>query len=239
MRLPLTRNQQYFLIAIAVLVVLYVIFVTGPATLIGRAIGLIIGFTIHEYAHAYTALRLGDRTAYFQGRVSLDPRVHLEPLGMVLALIAGFGWAKPVPVNTRAFYPHERQGLMIVALAGPVSNVILGIIFGIGMRLADVIVPFSNTGVVNFFYDVLATIIFFNLVLFFFNLIPLSPLDGWKIMIGLLPPEQAYEMSRYEQQSTTVLLLLLLFGLAIPGLSIFGAIILPPVRFLFQLITGF
>ena len=96
----------------------------SPEVLIGRVIGLVIGFTLHEWAHAWTAYRLGDNTAYYQGRLTLSPRVHIEPMGIILALIAGFGWARPVPVNPRAFYPHEKRGLVIVSLAGPLMNLL-------------------------------------------------------------------------------------------------------------------
>jgi Zn-dependent protease len=93
--------------------------------LLGRVIGLVLGFTLHEWAHAWTAYRLGDQTAYYRGRLTLDPRAHIEPLGIILALVAGFGWAKPVPVNPAAFYPNEKRGLVMVSLAGPVMNLLI------------------------------------------------------------------------------------------------------------------
>lgn len=223
------------------------------AVFLGRAIGLLLGFTIHEWAHAYSALRLGDRTAFYQGRVTLDPRAHIEPIGIFLALFAGFGWAKPVPVNPRNFLNPLRD-LMLVALAGPVTNVIIAAVFAVFLRLMEMsgvlvdsgfILASTGTTIVegtnnlyDFLYGVLSTVVFFNLVLFLFNLIPLAPLDGWKIMLGLVPPDTAYELQRYEQQSTMLLFLVIILGFS-PQFNILGRIIGPPLNFLFELLTGF
>jgi len=197
--------------------------------LLGRVIGLIIGFTLHEWAHAWSAYRLGDNTAYFQGRLTLDPRAHIEPIGIILALIAGFGWARPVPVNSRAFYPNEKRGLVIVSLAGPVMNLLLALGFGLVIRLmiagsllesrfgilrsgAWVEIGIGSSGAFTFLYHVLGTILVFNLVLFLFNLVPLSPLDGYKIAVGTLPPEYSNWLIRYERETTLALMLLILVG---------------------------
>jgi Zn-dependent protease len=204
------------------------------AVLLGRLIALVIGFTLHEWAHAWSAYRLGDDTPYYRGRLTLDPRAHIEPLGIILALIAGFGWAKPVPVNPRAFYPHEKRGLVIVALAGPVMNLLVAIAIGMGFRVllgADVLG--------DFFYDLLLTIVLFNLVLFLFNLIPLAPLDGYKIAVGVLPPEQSYRMIRYERETTLILMMVIMVGAITRGrLDILWTVLGPPLRFLFDLIVG-
>lgn len=203
------------------------------AILVGRAIALVIGFTIHEFAHAWTAYRLGDKTAYYQGRLTLDPRAHLEPVGIVLALIVGFGWAKPVPVNPRAFYPNEQRGLMLTALAGPMSNLILAFLFGFLTRIIEIIGLIDNN---SFLYITLFTIVLFNIVLFLFNLIPLAPLDGWKILNGLLPRDQAYQLMQYERESTFALLLLLMSGFF--GINVLGVIFSPLIRLLLTLTIG-
>lgn len=203
------------------------------AILLGRAIGLVIGFTVHEFAHAWTAYRLGDDTAYYQGRLTLDPRAHLEPVGIVLALIVGFGWAKPVPVNPRAFYPNEQRGMMITALAGPVSNLILAFVFGMLLRIVD------GIGLINdgtFFYNVILTIVFFNIILFLFNLIPLSPLDGWKILNGVVPADQSYQLMQYERESQFALLLLLMSGFI--GFNVLGVLFSPFINLLLNLTVG-
>lgn len=173
--------------------------------LLGRVIGLVIGFTLHEWAHAFTAYRLGDNTAYRQGRLTLDPRAHIEPLGIILALIAGFGWARPIPINPRAFYPHETRGLVIVSLAGPVMNLIIAAVFGSAIRLL------SAAGMMpGFLYTVLATVVLFNIVLFLFNLIPLAPLDGYRIAVGVLPYQQSAALVRYERETTLALMLIIM-----------------------------
>lgn len=201
-----------------------------PEILLGRVIGLVIGFTLHEWAHAFTAYRLGDNTAYRQGRLTLDPRAHIEPLGIILALIAGFGWARPVPINPRAFYPHETRGLVIVSLAGPVMNLIIAAVFGGAIRLL------SAAGMMpDFLYTVLATVVLFNLVLFLFNLIPLAPLDGYRIAVGVLPYQQSATLVRYERETTLALMLIIMLGAITDGrLDPLGTVLGPPIRFLFR-----
>jgi len=201
-----------------------------PEILLGRVIGLVIGFTLHEWAHAYTAYRLGDATAYRQGRLTLDPRAHIEPLGIFLALIAGFGWARPVPINPRAFYPNETRGLVIVSLAGPLMNLLIAAVFGALVRLmvgADMMV--------DFVYTVLTTIVIFNIVLFLFNLIPLAPLDGYKIAVGVLPRQQSNTLARYERETTLALMLIIMLGAITNGrIDPLGTLLGPPIRFLFR-----
>lgn len=201
-----------------------------PEILLGRVIGLVIGFTLHEWAHAYTAYRLGDYTAYRQGRLTLDPRAHIEPIGIILALIAGFGWARPVPVNPSAFYPNETRGFLIVSLAGPVMNLIIAAVFGVLIRL---LISADMMG--SFLYTVLATVVLFNIVLFLFNLIPLAPLDGYRIAIGVLPRAQSATLVRYERETTLALMLILMLGMITNGrLDLLGTVLGPPIRFLFR-----
>jgi Zn-dependent protease len=198
----------------------------------GRLIGLIIGFSLHEWGHAWSAYQLGDTTAYLQGRLTLNPRAHIEPWGLILALLAGFGWAKPVPVNPFAFYPNEKRGLVLVSLAGPVMNIIVALAVSVPLRLM------AGAGAdAGFFFDVVETIIYFNLFLCFFNLIPLSPLDGYKIAVGTLPNEYSDWFVKYERETNFTLMLIILIGV-MGGLSPLGAILSPPVNFLFDLFTG-
>ena len=200
-----------------------------PEILLGRVIGLVIGFTLHEWAHAYTAYRLGDMTAYRQGRLTLDPRAHIEPIGIILALIAGFGWARPVPVNPRAFYPNETRGFVIVSLAGPVMNLIVAAVFGLLIRLL------INLDMINsFLYTVLATVVLFNIVLFLFNLIPLSPLDGYRIAVGGCPAVER-DAGPLRAETTFALMLIIMLGAITNGrLDLLGTVLGPPIRFLFR-----
>lgn len=230
----------------------------SPEVLIGRVIGLVIGFTLHEWAHAWTAYRLGDNTAYYQGRLTLSPRAHIEPMGIILALIAGFGWARPVPVNPRAFYPNEKRGLVIVSLAGPLMNLFVALAVGVLIRLLTVGGLFEGqprilvssgeliqkgigtAGALTFVYNVLGTVVLFNLVLCLFNLIPLAPLDGYKIAAGTLPQQQAGTLIRYERETTLALMLLILLGAMSSGrFNPLWAILGPPLRFLYELFAGF
>lgn len=221
------------------------------ASVLGFGIGALIGFTLHEWAHARTALQLGDTSQYFsrapetvlfggrlrlggKGRLSLDPRAHLDPFGYVLATLVGFGWAIPVPVNTRAFYPHERRGLLIVSLAGPVMNLAIAFLFGLLFQLA-VLAGLNTT---SFFSNVWEFIILFNINLFFFNLLPLWPLDGWKIMLGLLPIEQSISIARYERESNFILIMLLLLGMIAPPFNLIGLILRPLIKAVFEIVTG-
>lgn len=225
--------------------------------LLGRIIGLIIGFTLHEWAHAWTAYRLGDRTGYYQGRLTLDPRAHIEPVGIILAIIAGFGWAKPVPVNPSAFYPNEKRGMVIVSLAGPVMNLIIALVFGLLIRLMTLstilesrtglltsgkVVDYGvgSAGVFTFLYHVLGTVVLFNLIMFLFNLLPFAPLDGYKIAVGTLPYRYSDWLIRYERETTLALLLLLMMGVLTLGrLNVLWIFLGPPLDFLYQLFTHF
>ncbi|MCI0712941.1 MAG: site-2 protease family protein [Chloroflexi bacterium] len=191
------------------------------AEIVGWGLGFLLGVTIHEFAHAWTAYRLGDTLAYYQGRVTLDPRSHIDPIGLILAVIVGFGWGRPVPVNPNAFYPNEQRGLMIVSLAGPLTNLALASVIGALYRII------SGGVADSFIENVLFAGFAINVILFVFNLIPLSPLDGWKIMLGLLPREQSAQIARYERESFLVLILVVIVGTH-------WILLGPLVRFLFD-----
>ncbi|GKU79732.1 site-2 protease family protein [Paenibacillus sp. L3-i20] len=158
---------------------------------------LMLVFTIHEFAHAYFAYKFGDDTAYKAGRVTLNPMVHLDLLGSILLLVVGFGWAKPVPVNPSRF-KYRRTMSIIVSAAGPVSNLLLGafgmLIFYILNQMG--VLSSSSEGVymalLTFFYYLITV----NLLLFIFNLIPLPPLDGFRIIADLLPLRIRYKMEQ-------------------------------------------
>lgn len=176
------------------------------ATLIARAIVLLVAFTIHELAHAVTADRMGDPTPRRQGRISLNPLVHLDPFGTIALLVAGFGWAKPVMVNPMNFRMNPRTGMAIVAAAGPLSNIIMAVLFAVPFQLGLVRFTMSSPGALPSLDMLLSQFVLINLILAFFNLIPIPPLDGYKILIGILPPEMGYRLQPLEQYGFLILL---------------------------------
>jgi Zn-dependent protease len=189
---------------------------------------LVAGITFHEFSHAVTALYLGDHTAESRGRVSLDPRRHLEPIGAFLICLVGFGWGKPTPVNPYQLRHGPKTGRAIVSAAGPVSNILLAATAAIPIRLGIVhwMTPFpvllrfsngfvagvpdvSNWSVKEFAGLFLSALIVFNVVLAVFNLLPIAPLDGFSVALGLLPRDLAMSFARLEQYGPGILLLLI------------------------------
>ena len=149
---------------------------------------ILFGFSIHEFWHAYTATLFGDDTPAKQGRLTLNPLVHIDLIGFLLLIYAGFGWAKPVQVNPQAFRNPKRDDLL-VSIAGPLSNLITAILFAVIIKglflFADELFKIPDYG--GYILKILVYFVWINLVLFVFNLIPLPPLDGSHILLGLLP----------------------------------------------------
>jgi Zn-dependent protease len=174
---------------------------------------LLVALPIHEFAHAITAYRLGDVTPKYDGRLTLNPLAHLDPFGSLLILVAGLGWAKPVLVNPIALRPNARTGMMIVAIAGPISNVILAVLAAIlwwtVSPALQLIGHQALVRLVTFWLFIFAQL---NMALAFFNMIPLGPLDGFKVLRGLVPYEMAYQMDKIQPYSMFAFLLLFLFG---------------------------
>jgi len=193
-----------------------------PITLVETLAAVLIAATVHEFAHALIADRLGDPTARHMGRLSLNPIVHLDPLGTIFFVLMGFGWAKPVPVNPRNFH-DPRGGMLQVAVAGPLANITMAFVLGMLLKVPGLVeavwAPF------------LALVIWINIVLAIFNLIPIPPLDGSRILAALLPAQQSYAFSRLQPYGTLVLLLLLYTGIV-------GRVMMPAVRWLFLTSTG-
>jgi Zn-dependent protease len=194
---------------------------------------LLLSLTIHEAAHAWTADRLGDATARLQGRVSLNPMVHADLFGtIILPLVAIashlpiIGWAKPVPVSTRNLR-NPRRDFMLVAAAGPISNLLQAIVAAVVLR---VVVPtaFYTQGGGPLGYA-LYMAVQINLLLAFFNLIPVPPLDGGNVLLGLLPARAAIAYGQLRQYGFLLLYALLLTGVA-------SALILPPTDFFMRLL---
>ena len=154
----------------------------GFVTLTGFCIALVAAITFHEFSHALSATSLGDYTARSLGRLSLHPKVHLDPIGTTMILLAGFGWGKPTPVNPRYLRPGERPGMAAVAMAGPISNVLLAFVATIPMKLGLVSRDYSafilfRGEAADIVAYVLGALVFWNLLLAAFNLIPVAPLE--------------------------------------------------------------
>ncbi len=207
-----------------------------PATLISRVLTLIIALTVHEFAHAFSADRLGDTTPRSYGRLSLNPLRHLDVFGSLMLLIAGFGWAKPVPVNPYALGRRTPAGLMWVSLAGPASNFLLAALAALPLRfnlVPDVQLAAWLPTPASF----LITFIFINLGLMLFNLIPITPLDGDAIADYLLPPNWARVLQSIRPYGPVVLMALL-FVAPMLGVNVIGWIITPPIYALSGLLLG-
>ncbi|MDI3269360.1 MAG: site-2 protease family protein [Bacillota bacterium] len=173
--------------------------------------GLVVAFTFHEYAHALVATLLGDPTARRLGRLSLNPLVHIDWIGLLLLFIVHFGWAKPVPVNP-GYFRHPRRGMLWVALAGPATNFILAFI----LAWLWIHIPFLQTGGWNVMIQLA---IMFNIALGAFNLIPIPPLDGSRIAAAFMPESLARRWDQFERYSWIILLLLLVTGVLQPFIS--------------------
>ncbi len=187
---------------------------------------VLFAISIHEFSHGMTAYKLGDPTAKYQGRLTLNPLAHLDPMGALMLVLFRFGWAKPVMVNPY-YFQDPRRGMVLVSLAGPAANIIAAWFF----RLLLVFLPgqFSaQVGAVVFRF--LWFNVAINLGLAAFNLLPIPPLDGSKILSGLLPPRYEFAFQRLEAYGPVILLLLLVSGIA-------GRLMAPIVYFLDRLIS--
>lgn len=167
--------------------------------------GLLIALTFHEFAHGYAAYRMGDNTARYSGRLSLNPLDHLDIWGTLCLLFFHFGWAKPVPINP-ANFRVQKKGIIIVSLAGPFANFLLAFVCAV---VCKILVRFTAASeIAVFFYQVFLYAEVMNVGLMVFNLIPIPPLDGSKVLMEFLPPRARYEMYRIERYSGIVLLIL-------------------------------
>lgn len=223
------------------------LFQTDPAlaliTLATFSFSLIIAITFHEFSHAYAAASLGDNTARAQGRLTLNPLAHLDLFGTILIFFAGFGWGKPTPVNPMFLRIGYRPGMAAVSLAGPVSNVIVAILFAIPLRSGLVesggggfsIAGYSSDAILAFTFEQL---VFWNLLLAVFNLLPIAPLDGFKVALGLLPRTAANSFAKLEPYGPGILLVIIALGFLSPNLRVFSMIISPILNFLSLAILG-
>lgn len=189
---------------------------------------ILFAISIHEFSHGMAAYKLGDPTAKYQGRLTLNPLAHLDPLGALMMVLFRFGWAKPVMVNPY-YFKDRRRGMMLVSLAGPMANIIAAWFFRILLAFLPYQFP-GHLGSVVYLFLWLNVVI--NLGLAAFNLLPIPPLDGSKILAGILPARYEFTFERLEAYGPVILLLLLVSGIA-------GRLMAPIVSFLSRLISIF
>ncbi|MCI0521921.1 MAG: site-2 protease family protein [Chloroflexi bacterium] len=209
-----------------------------PSVLISHLVVLVVAFTIHEFAHAWTANSFGDTTPGAHGRLTLNPLAHLDPLGSLLLLVAGFGWAKPVPVNPFALQRRAPSAMMWVSLAGPLSNLLMALLAAIPFKLglvnalqAYLDVMAAGEHFLPTLPQLLFTFVELNLLLMLFNLIPIAPLDGEKIAEYFFPPAWQRALETIRPFGPLILMALVFLGL-------FSIIIYPPMTFLLGLLVG-
>lgn len=204
---------------------------------------ILLALTVHECAHGYFAYRMGDSTAYRQGRLTLNPLRHLDPIGTICLLFAPIGWAKPVPINPLNFH-DRRKGILVSTLAGPASNLLQAVLFALLLR--GIVFLANNPGFgqgrdvtplleAAFMMGKVAVVI--NVGLAVFNLLPLFPLDGFHITLQLLPADK---QQRFAEMASIgpIAILALVFGSSMLNLNILGRIIFPPADFLLHYVAG-
>ena len=210
---------------------------TTPTELFTAIITLVIAFTFHEFAHAWTAVQFGDDTPLRFGRLTLNPLKHLDFMGSLMLIFTGFGWAKPVPVNHRKISQHSDYAVMLVAISGPLSNFLLAAAAAIPLRFGWVKVGISTIGILPSLSGFLIYFMYTNLGLMLFNLIPLPPLDGEEVLTYLLPPDLERKYDEIRPYGPYILLALLFLGPLI-GLNIINAIMGPAIFAIGRFLLG-
>lgn len=213
---------------------------TNPLGFLFGILALIIAITIHEFAHAWSADRLGDPTPRLMGRLTLNPLAHLDPVGTIMLLIVRFGWGKPVqfdPYNLR----FPRRYSAIISLAGPVSNLMLAVASSMVLRILVVNHVTSLFGLDYWIIVLLDNLIMYNVVLAVFNLVPIHPLDGFKIVGGIMPEGYARQWAELERYGMIFLIFLILplgggvspiYQIISPVISFILGLLLPAARFI-------
>jgi Zn-dependent protease len=200
---------------------------------------LLTAFPVHEFAHAWSADRFGDTTPRANGRLTLNPLAHLDPIGTLMMILVGFGWAKPVPINPYALRRRSSAAPMLVSLAGPMSNFLMAIIAGIFFRVGlvsiyDISAP---TGILPTGATFLFMFIRINLLLMLFNLIPLYPLDGEKVLEYFLPPAGLRVLDNIRPFSP-IILMAVFFLLPMLGFDVLGVVLLPALNAISLFLIG-
>ena len=189
------------------------------AVLIMVGVSLLLAISFHEASHAFMARMLGDRTGERMGRLTLNPFAHLDPLGTIMLFLVGFGWGKPVPVNPYLLRIDPKMGMGIVAFAGPAANLFLAFLFSLPIRFGFLpwhpptrFIPHLGEGALGLAADLLGCIILYNILLASFNLIPIPPLDGFKILQGISPRPLSNFLVAMERMGPFILLIFLVLS---------------------------
>lgn len=213
--------------------------------LVVTLLSLLVAITVHEASHALIATWQGDRTARAYGRLTLNPLRHLDPLGTIFMFVIGFGWGKPVPVNPFWMKSGPRLGAALVALAGPASNLLVALLLAIPVRLGlaawhspFAYQPLAQSTISWIAADLIGRVIFFNVILAIFNLLPIAPLDGFKVALGLLPRDAAESFGRLEPYGPGILMsVILLSYIPLVGFDLWD-ILGPLVRAVLLVVVG-
>lgn len=200
---------------------------SNPMIALAWFVAIIIAITFHEFSHAWASYMLGDPTSKNLGRLTLNPLKHLDLIGTLLLVFVGFGWGKPVPFNPYNL-KNQKWGPALVSVAGPVMNITLALVFGIGLKL---IVVYSNLPMTNGLIQLLNAIVIINIILAVFNLIPVPPLDGSKILYAILPQRFSGAVVTLEKWGPFVLIFMVIFA----G-TLFGALFSVIVNWVYGLI---
>lgn len=205
---------------------------TSPLIFLVGAIGMVVAITVHEFSHALASTWMGDQTAKNAGRLTLNPAAHLSLVGSLMLLLAGFGWGKPVPYNPYNLR-YQRWGATMVAIAGPVSNLLLVVVGGVLLRifLAAEILP--ETNLLIYFLEYL---VFINLMLAVFNLIPIPPLDGSKLLFGILDAPKYDNIKIWLSSRGPMLLIVFIILDSWLNLNIFGSIFMFFVNLVYRIL---
>ena len=178
--------------------------------------GLVIALSMHEFAHGFAAYKMGDNTAKYNGRLTLNPLHHLDPIGTLCLFLCGFGWAKPVPINPYNFR-NQRLGVVVVSLAGPAMNFVIALISAFVNALISNFAPVNM--LTTFLYSVIMYCMYLNIGLMCFNLIPIPPLDGSKVLLEFLPYRYRQTFYRLERHASFILMILLVTDVLNPILG--------------------
>lgn len=209
-----------------------------PLNLLIRMPIVLLALTVHEFAHAYVAWRMGDPTAMRQGRCTLNPLKHLDPLGTICLVFAPIGWAKPVPVNPMNF-SDPRKGSLYTSAAGPASNILQAVLFALLLRaLIGGWFPGVSENASRAMFEMFFLGVLINVGLAVFNLLPFYPLDGYRVSMELLPPHGQRRLAELASMGPFFILGLVMVGY-VGGVNILGRLIYPPASLIFKYIAGF